>query len=91
MATGLAGCKKSLAAKPSAPAAAVSVANVVVRNIRASNEFNGRIMATNYVVVRPRVTGYVDRVVYREGDAVRRGDLLFVIDPRPYQAAPSFS
>ena len=36
--------------------------------------------------IRPRVSGYIERVVFTEGKEVRKGDLLFVIDPRPYQA-----
>jgi multidrug efflux system membrane fusion protein len=59
----------------------------VPRPIRPSDEFNGRVASINSVDVRARVTGYVDTVAYREGDSVKRGDLLFVIDPRPYRDA----
>jgi len=48
------------------------------------DEFNGRVSAIQEVQLRPRVSGYIDRVAYKEGDEVRAGDLLFVIDPRPY-------
>jgi multidrug efflux system membrane fusion protein len=65
----------------------VSAAPVVVKEVRVSNEFNGRVWATNYVDIRPRVTGYIDRITFREGQMVRRGDLLFVIDQRPYKDA----
>ena len=65
----------------------VDVAPVLVKRIRHWDEFNGRISAVESVEIRSRVTGYVTRVAYKEGDEVRRGDLLFVIDPRPYQAA----
>ncbi|WP_457578626.1 efflux RND transporter periplasmic adaptor subunit [Ensifer adhaerens] len=51
------------------------------------DEFNGRIAAVDSVEIRPRVTGYIDKVNYREGDEVKRGDLLFTIDQRPYRAA----
>jgi len=84
----VAGCKQAPPdAKPSAAAAPVSAAPVVVKEVRVSDEFNGRIWATNYVDIRPRVTGYIDHIAFREGQMVRRGDLLYVIDPRPYKDA----
>ena len=82
----LAGCKPAPDKKPFSPAA-VEVAAVVPKPIRLSDEFNGRVASINSVDVRARVTGYVDSVAYREGDNVKRGDLLFVIDPRPYRDA----
>jgi multidrug efflux system membrane fusion protein len=82
----LAGCKPALDKKPLSPAA-VEVAAVVPKPIRLSDEFNGRVSSINSVDVRGRVTGYVDKVAYREGDSVKRGDLLFIIDPRPYRDA----
>lgn len=83
----VAGCKHAPQdAKPSA-AAQVSAAPVVVKQVRVSDEFNGRVSATNDVAIRPRVTGYIDRVAFREGQMVHRGDLLYVIDPRPYRDA----
>jgi membrane fusion protein, multidrug efflux system len=81
------GCKSKPAPKPSMSAANVAAAVVVAREVRISDEFNGRVWATNYVDIRPRVTGYVDRIAYQEGQTVRRGDLLFVIDPRSYKDA----
>ena len=69
-----------------APLAHVDVAPVLVKRIRHWDEFNGRISAVEFVEIRSRVSGYVTRVDYKEGDEVRRGDLLFAIDPRPYQA-----
>jgi len=86
MAIGLAGCKPAPAAKPVSPVT-VEIAAVVFKPIRLSDEFNGRVASMNSVDVRARVTGYVDQVAYREGDGVRRGDLLFVVDPRPYRDA----
>jgi len=82
----LAGCKPAPDKKPFSPAA-VEVAEIVPKPIRLSDEFNGRVASINSVDVRARVTGYVDQVMYREGDSVKRGDLLFVIDPRPYRDA----
>jgi len=82
----LAGCKSAPGMTPSSPAA-VEVAAVVSGPIRLADEFNGRVAAINSVDLRARVTGYVDEVAYREGDRVKRGDLLFVIDPRPFRDA----
>jgi multidrug efflux system membrane fusion protein len=70
-----------------APPVQVDVAPVLVKQIRHWDEFNGRISAVESVEIRSRVSGYVTRVAYKEGDEVRRGDLLFAIDPRPYEAA----
>jgi len=82
----LAGCKPAADKKPSSPAA-VEIATIEPKPIRLSDEFNGRVESINSVDVRARVTGYVDNVAYREGDSVKRGDLLFVIDPRPFRDA----
>jgi multidrug efflux system membrane fusion protein len=86
LAVALSGCKSTPDKKPSSPAA-VEFAAVEPKPIRLSDEFNGRVASINSVDVRARVTGYVDNVAYREGDSVKRGDLLFVIDPRPYRDA----
>jgi len=69
-----------------APPADVSVAQVIDRPIREWQEFTGRLQAVNTVEVRPRVSGYVDRVTFADGSRVRKGQLLFQIDPRPFQA-----
>ena len=52
-----------------------------------ANEFTGRVSAVETVEVRPRVSGYIERVHFQEGSEVRKGDLLFVIDQRRYKAA----
>jgi RND family efflux transporter MFP subunit len=64
----------------------VTVAEVVDRDITEWDEFTGRLEAVDTVAVRPRVSGYVSAVRFTEGAVVRRGDLLFQIDPRPFQA-----
>ncbi|TWT22341.1 efflux RND transporter periplasmic adaptor subunit [Luteimonas marina] len=69
------------------PAPEVSVAQVLSKPVRQWDDFTGRVAAIETVDLRPRVSGYVQRVAYEEGQDVRKGDLLFVIDPRPYQAA----
>lgn len=69
------------------PPAEVSVAPVLAKSVHAWDDFTGRISAVESVELRPRVAGYIERVAFDEGAVVKRGDLLFVIDPRPYQAA----
>ena len=79
------GCSSS--AQPKAPAPVeVSVAEVICKQLGDSDEFTGRLEAVNAVEVRPRVSGYLQSVHFKEGAIVRRGDLLFQIDPRPFQA-----
>lgn len=76
------------AAEPAAapPAPEVTVAQVMLRPVADSNTFTGRVQAVDTIQVRPRVSGYVDSVHFREGASVKKGDLLFTIDPRPYRA-----
>ena len=69
------------------PPPEVSVAQVVSRDVRQWDEFTGRVSAVETVELRPRVSGYVERVAYEEGQEVRKGDLLFLIDQRSYRAA----
>jgi multidrug efflux system membrane fusion protein len=83
----LIGCKQAPVAKPQLAAAPVEAAQVITKDVRVSDEFNGRVWATDYVDIRPRVTGYIDRIAFREGQMVHKGDLLYVIDPRPYKDA----
>jgi len=84
----LSGCDShGTAAALSVPLPEVSVAPVLVRPVQQWETFNGRIEAVQSVEVRPRVSGTVERVAFTDGQEVKRGDLLFVIDPRPYRAA----
>ncbi|MDW3687990.1 efflux RND transporter periplasmic adaptor subunit [Cupriavidus sp. CV2] len=87
MATVLPACSKGSAHAAAAPPAEVSAAQVVVKPVRQWDEFTGRIAATDAVEVRARVSGYIERIAFKEGHEVKSGDLLFVIDPRPYKAA----
>jgi RND family efflux transporter MFP subunit len=84
----LAGCSRSESATPpgAPPAPAVSVATVVSRQISDSDEFTGRFEAVERVEIRPRVTGYISSVNFVQGREVAKGDVLFVIDQRPYEA-----
>jgi multidrug efflux system membrane fusion protein len=79
------GCGKGGSA-PSAPPPQVSVAQVLEKRVKDWDEFTGRLQAVESVEIRPRVSGYIDKVAFTEGSLVKRGDLLFVIDPRPYRA-----
>ena len=74
--------------KPAAQAALpqVTVAEVIHRRLREWQEFSGRLQAVNTVEIRPRVSGYIDRVAFTDGARVKKGQLLFQIDPRPFQA-----
>lgn len=86
----LAGCDFGSTAAATAaapPPPQVSVAPVLVRPVQQWDAFNGRIEAVQSVEVRPRVSGTVERVEFADGQEVQRGDLLFVIDPRPYRTA----
>ena len=71
---------------PTPPPPGVSVAAVIEREITDFDEFTGRTESPEYVEIRPRVSGYIRNVALKEGKEVRKGELLFVIDPRPYQA-----
>jgi RND family efflux transporter MFP subunit len=83
---GLSGCKSEATTAQEAPAPQVSVASALERDVTEWDEFTGRLEAVESVEVRPRVTGYIESVNFTEGSTVKKGDLLFVIDPRPYQA-----
>jgi multidrug efflux system membrane fusion protein len=80
------GCGKSGGSAQSPPPPQVSVAQVLEKRVKDWDEFTGRLQAVETVEIRPRVSGYIDKVAFTEGTQVKRGDLLFVIDPRPYQA-----
>ena len=69
------------------PAVPVTVAQVAGRDITVWEEFSGRLEAVNRVQVRSRVAGAIQSVDFREGALVKAGDLLFTIDPAPYEAA----
>jgi multidrug efflux system membrane fusion protein len=68
---------------PQSPA--VTVAQPVERKVQEWDEFTGRFEAVDTVEVRARVSGYLNEVHFTDGQNVRKGDLLFVIDPRPFQ------
>jgi multidrug efflux system membrane fusion protein len=82
----IAGCGSQAAPNDAMPPPEVSVAQVVSREVHSWDEFTGRISAVETVELRPRVSGYVERVAFDEGQEVEKGDLLFVIDQRRYRA-----
>lgn len=81
----LAACEPTTIAAPAPPT--VSASLPLQREVTGWDSFTGRLEAVDTIEVRPRVGGYVEKVAFRDGEYVHRGDLLFVIDPRPYQAA----
>jgi len=78
------GCAKE--APPASGPPEVSVAKVLSKRIKDWDEFTGRFQAVDTVEVRPRVSGYIDQTLFGEGQLVKKDDVLFIIDPRPYQA-----
>jgi membrane fusion protein, multidrug efflux system len=77
----------ALAQAPGGPPPTVSVAKPVVREIVERDAYTGRFDPVEFVEVRARVTGYLDKIAFQDGATVKKGDLLFVIDRRPYKAA----
>lgn len=69
------------------PAPPVTVAKPVVKDVQEHVAFTGRFDATQSVQVKSRVAGYLQKVAFTDGATVKKGDLLFAIDPRPYQAS----
>ncbi len=80
-----AGCTKSAPPQAMAPTA-VTVAAVEQKNIVEWNEFTGRVEPVQSVEIRPRVSGYIQEVKFQSGQLVKKGDVLFTIDPRWNQA-----
>src|SRR5437660_12195188 len=87
-AAALGGCARNEAAEQKAmpPLPQVTVAAAISRKVTECDEFTGRFGAVERVEVRTRVSGYISSVNFKDGSEVRKGDGLFVIDPRPYVA-----
>jgi RND family efflux transporter MFP subunit len=75
------------AAGASMPPPLVTVASPLQQEIVEWDEFTGQFAAVEYVELRARVAGYLQSVHFEDGQIVKKGDLLFVIDPRPYEIA----
>ena len=86
----LSGCGEANSKAAEAPAAAggppVSAAAVVEKTIIETQEFSGRLEAIEQVQIRPRVSGFITAINFKPGSQVKKGDVLFVIDQRPFQA-----
>ena len=87
-AASLAACGRPAAQPPGGPPGPppVSVAAAIEKEIFEADEFPGRIEAIEWVEVRARINGYIQSVNVRPGAEVKKGDLLFLIDPRPFEA-----
>jgi RND family efflux transporter MFP subunit len=82
----LSACARNEAAEVPAAPPPVQAAKVVSKAVTEFDEFTGRFEAVERVEVRPRVSGYVMATKFEQGHEVKKGDILYVIDPRPYQA-----
>jgi membrane fusion protein, multidrug efflux system len=83
----LSGCGSPPAAKPMPAPPSVTVSRPIQKTITEWDEYTGRFTAVETVEVRARVSGFIDSIHFRDGQLVNQGDLLFVIDPRPYRLA----
>jgi len=79
--------RPSAMAEAGAPSPRVTVARPIAKTIDVWDEYTGRFEALKQVEVRARVSGTLDKINFTDGQLVKEGDLLFVIDPRPYQIA----
>ncbi len=69
------------------PPPAVTIAKPLAKRITNWDEYSGRFQAVQNVEVRPRVSGFIDKINFKDGQMVKAGDLLFTIDPRPFELA----
>ena len=83
----MASCRKQAAAPPAAPPPAVIVAEVVQQDVPVHVENVAQTEAAASVEIRARVQGFLTKAPFQEGSLVKKGELLFEIDPQPYQAA----
>jgi RND family efflux transporter MFP subunit len=83
-AVALAACGKSN--KPAPPPPEVTVSYPLQKEVVDWDDFVGRFEAVDQIDIRPRVSGYLQTIGFKDGEVVKKGQLLFVIDPRPYQA-----
>jgi RND family efflux transporter MFP subunit len=86
-AVSLCGCRQETQGTPKLPPTNVTVAKPVEKEVENYQEYTGNTAAVSSVDIRARVSGYLTEVSFAEGAIVKAGDLLYVIDPRPYQAA----
>lgn len=86
LASALAGCGSAAGSLPPPQPPKVTVATPLSREVRDVDEYTGRIEAPETVEVRARVSGYLQEIYFQEGDIVKKGQDLFLIDPRTYSA-----
>lgn len=86
---GLVGCNQAASESPPPPPPKVNVAQPIQMQIVTWNKYTGRMAAVKSVEVRARVSGYLQSIHFEEGQDVQEGDLLVIIDPRPFEAALS--
>src|SRR5438876_4651254 len=84
---GLTGCSRAPLEAPAAAPIPVTVSHPVARDVTDYADFTARTAAVDSVEVRARVWGYLDKVNFKEGALVQKGDVLLEIDPRTYRAA----
>ncbi len=84
---GLAGCTRSPGEAPQEHAPAVTVSYPIEREVTDYQDYTGRTAAVDSVQIQARVTGYLDKINFKEGVEVTEGSVLYEIDPRPYQDA----
>jgi RND family efflux transporter MFP subunit len=87
LAFALSGCGSSTAGTQNAPPPPVTVAYPIEKETTTFEDYTGRTAAIDSVQVTARVTGYLDKIFFREGDEITEGTVLYQIDPRPYKAA----
>lgn len=89
IAVALAACGQSQSKTPPAapPAPQVTVAKPVTKQIAEHDEYVGRFVAVDSIEIRARVSGYLDAIHFKDGQIVRKGDLLFTVDRRPFETA----
>ena len=81
----LAACGQGQQASNGPPPPTVTVAKPTVRAVTDQDEYVGRFVAIDSVEIRARVSGYLDKIHFRDGQMVKQGDLLFTIDKRPFE------
>jgi RND family efflux transporter MFP subunit len=87
VAVALSGCDQSQSQKVAPQPPQVTVVTPVTKKVVAHDEYVGRFVAVDAVEVRARVSGYLDSIHFQDGQMVKKGDLLFTIDRRPFQNA----
>ncbi|MEY4717977.1 MAG: hypothetical protein RL563_595, partial [Pseudomonadota bacterium] len=85
------GCESNQQQPPSMPEPSVKIAQALNQTITEWDEYSGHLEAVNAVDIRARVGGYLEKIHFVAGAKVKKGDLLFEIDPKPYKAQLNFA